>query len=130
VKARALELELSAKLYGKEDAAAGALALGARARVTLRVSGGKLLVALTPAAGEDAAALEGEFLNEALAQRCRREAAALWGPLAEAVEASVRVDGFPPPSEDPLEELEPTVRENRSEDLRRLRARAEELKPR
>jgi hypothetical protein len=128
VKARAIPLARS--LYSGEDAAAAALALGARARVELGARGRWLVARLTPAPGEDAAALEGEFLNEALAHRCRREVRGLLGPLADAVDAAVRSEGFPPPSEDPLEQLEPAVAEDRRRDLERLGAEARRLSPR
>lgn len=124
-----VEVRLSSALYAREDVQAAALSLGARARVTLRAGGGWLVARLLPADGEDARALEGDLLNEALAHRCRQMTAGLLGPLAQAVEASVRTEGFPPPSPDPLEELEPDVSRDRRQDLERLRREAGRLKP-
>lgn len=125
----ALSLELSRALYAEADVRAAAAAVGDRADAELRRRGGSWLVELKPVDGVDAAAVEADFLSEALAGRCRREVRELLGPLADAVEAATRAEGFPLQPPDPLEQLEPVVREDRAADLARLRAEAERLRP-
>lgn len=112
-------------LYARDELAAGALALGARASVTLESDKNRWLVEVE---GESAPALLGELLNEALSHAWRQARLKYAGPAASALASRLLAEGFPARPEDPLEMLEPQVREDRSEDVAKLLARAKEAR--
>ena len=112
-------------LYAKADIAAGALALGARGAVTLESDKTRWLVEVE---GAGAPSLLGEMLNEALSHAWRQERLKTAGPAAAALASRLLAEGFPASPEDPLEMLEPQVREDRREDVAKLLARAKEAR--
>lgn len=111
------------KLYSRADLAAGALALAGRASATLASDGTRWLVEVE---GKEAPELLGELLNEALSHGWRQQALKAARPAASALAARLLAEGFPAAPEDPLEMLEPQVREDRREDVARLLADAKE----
>lgn len=123
----AVRLTLGRAVYGSEALAAGALALGERAKVYVEESRTAFSVEIRPARKASAAALAalgGEFLNEALSHACRQRVVRENAPLTQALLAPLLAKGFPAVPEDPLEELEPQVREDRTRDLAELLERA------
>jgi hypothetical protein len=111
------------KLYSRADLAAGALALSGRGQATLESDGTRWLVEVE---GRKAPALLGELLNEALSHAWRQAALKAARPAASALASRLLAEGFPEAPEDPLEMLEPQVREDRREDVARLLAKAKE----
>lgn len=107
--------------YAKADLAAGAMALGERAVVTLESVGTRWLVEVE---GRGAAALLAELLDEALSHGWRQARLKSAGPAARALSSRLLAEGFPAANEDPLEMLEPTVAADRREDVVGLLERA------
>ncbi|MFI5360855.1 MAG: hypothetical protein ACHQ49_02700 [Elusimicrobiota bacterium] len=114
-------------VYPRASLAAAALALGRRARVGLAGDGRRWRVVVEPEEGLDAAALLGEFLNEALSQARRQARLREVKPFAAAVVARLLENGFPAAAPDPLEQLEPQVRLDRAEETSDLLDRARRL---
>ncbi len=104
-------------LYAKADLAAGALALGPRAAVSLEAVGTRWLVEVE---GRGAPALLAELLDEALSHGWRQSRLKTAGPAARALSSRLLAEGFPASPEDPLEMLEPTVAADRREDVAKL----------
>lgn len=111
-------------VYPRASLAAAALALGRRARVGLAADGGRWRVEVGLEGRGDAAALLGEFLNEALSHALRQAALRESKPLIAAVAGRLLAKGFPPAPADPLEQLEPQVRLDRAEETTALLERA------
>lgn len=123
--------KLGKPLYGAEGLAAGALALGARARVFVDETKTAFSVEIKPAARRPEAvllALGGEFLNEALNHEYRQRVVRASAPLTQAVLAPLFAKGFPAVPADPLEELEPQVKADRAKDLAELLEKARGMK--
>jgi hypothetical protein len=125
-----VRLRLARALYPRAAIEAAALSLGARARALLETDGRFFVVTLEPARASDARAARGDFLNAALAHRCAALTRALWGELSEAARARLFAEGFAAVPPDPLEQLEPTVREQRRADRRALLDEAAKLRGR
>lgn len=104
-------------LYAKADLAAGALALGERAVVSLVSVRTRWLVEVE---GRGAPALLAELLDEALSHGWRQARLKAAGPAARALSSRLLAEGFPASPEDPLEMLEPTVAADRREDVSNL----------
>lgn len=124
-------LRLSRRVYGRRQLAEAAADLGAAARVSLSREGDDFLVRVEPAAsGADPRALERRFLELALDAAYRAAALRFQGELAAgALEAACqRARLHEPP--DPLEQLEPQVREDRRRDVAALLERAAGLEGR
>ncbi|MDE2143507.1 MAG: hypothetical protein KGJ84_13960, partial [Elusimicrobia bacterium] len=81
-------------------------------------------VEVEPEGRGDADALLGELLNEALSHALRQEALKESRPLIAAVAGRLLENGFPAAPADPLEQLEPQVRLDRSEEASGLLDRA------
>lgn len=116
-------LSLGRPPYGSEALAAGALALGARARVFVTETKAAFAVEIEPAKAlppAKARALAGEFLNEALNHEYRQRVVAFHAPLTQAALAPLLAKGFPAVPPDPLEELEPQVKADRARELAEL----------
>lgn len=127
----AVHLKLGKPLYGAEGLAAGALALGTRARVFVGETKTAFSVEIKPAAKaspEKILALGGEFLNEALNHEYRQRVVRANASLTQAVFAPLFAKGFPAVPADPLEELEPQVKADRARDLAELMAQARSMK--
>lgn len=124
-------VKLGKPLYGAEGLAAGALALGTRARVFVGETKAGYSVEIKPAEPLTEAgllSLGGEFLNEALNHEYRQRVVRANAPLTQAVFAPLFAKGFPAVPADPLEELEPTVKADRARDLEELLAQARGMK--
>ncbi|MEQ1920184.1 MAG: hypothetical protein ABL955_13400 [Elusimicrobiota bacterium] len=122
---------LGKALYGAEGLAAGALALGTRAQVSLEETKLAFLIEIAPASPLPPAellALGGEFLNEALNYEYRQRVVRENAPLTQAVFAPLFAKGFPAMPVDPLEELEPTVKADRARDIEELLSQARGMK--
>jgi hypothetical protein len=102
-------------LYPRESLAHAAAVVDAR--VGLASSGRRWLLSVEPAA------LEGEFLNEALSHARRQARLREARAVASAVAARL-MSGFPAAPADPLEQLEPQVRLDRAEETSALLERA------
>lgn len=127
----AIVVKLGKPLYGAEGLAAGALALGARAQVFVDETKTAFTVEIKPEGKLPEAqllALGGEFLNEVLNHEYRQRVIRSNSPLTQAVFAPLFAKGFPAVPEDPLEELEPTVKADRARDLEELLAQAKAMK--
>ena len=111
-----MKLRLSRSLYPKAALAAAALAVGERARALLETDARFFVVTLEPARGQKPEAVEGDFLNAALAFRAEQETRKLWGSLSRAAYSRLISEGFAAQPPDPLEQLEPVVREQRRAD--------------
>lgn len=111
------------KLYSRAALAAGALALSGRAEVSLLSKGARWVVEVE---GRRAGERLGELLNEALSHDWRQQSLKAARAAASALAARLLAEGFPAAPEDPLEQLEPQVREDRREDVARLLAAARE----
>ena len=123
--------KLGKPLYGAEGLAAGALALGTRAQVSVDETKTAFSIEIVPAASLPAAellALGGEFLNEALNYEYRQRVVRENSPLTQAVFAPLFTKGFPAMPADPLEELEPTVKADRARDIEELLSQARGMK--
>lgn len=123
----AVVLTLGRPLYGAEGLAAGALALGTRARVFVGETKAAFSVEIKPAKPLPPAALlalGGAFLNEALNHEYRQRVVQANAPLTQAVLSPLFAKGFPAVPSDPLEELEPQVKADRAKELEDLLARA------
>ena len=126
-----LVVKLGKPLYGEESLAAGALALGARAKVFVSETKSSFSVEIEPASplpSAAALALGGEFLNETLNHAYRQRVISANAPLTRAIFAPLFAKGFPEVPADPLEELEPTVKADRARDLEELLAQARAMK--
>lgn len=124
-------VKLGKPLYGAEGLAAGALALGTRAQVSVDETKTAFVVEIAPAAPLPPAellALAGEFLNEALNHEYRQRVVRANAPLTQAVFGPLFAKGFPAVPADPLEELEPTVKADRARDLEELLAQARSMR--
>lgn len=127
----AVTIRLGKPLYGAESLAAGALALGTRARVFVaetKTAFSVEIVAAGAAAPARLRALGGEFLNEALNHEYRQRVVQFNAPLTHAVLGPLIAKGFPEMPADPLEELEPQVKADRLQDVEELMARARGIK--
>lgn len=111
-------------LYPRASLAAGALALGTRARAALASDGERWVVEVEAEGAGDAAALLAELLDAALAHERRQALLKREKPLVAAVVGRLLEKGFPPAPADPLEQLEPQVRADRAEDTAALLERA------
>ena len=123
--------KLGKPLYGAEGLAAGALALGTRAQVSVDETKTAFLIEIVPAGALTPAqltALAGEFLNEALNYEYRQRVVRENSPLTQAVFAPLFAKGFPAMPADPLEELEPTVKADRARDIEELLLQARGMK--
>lgn len=126
-----MKLKLGRPLYSAESLAAGALALGARARVFVSESKAAFSVEIKPAAKTSPAgllALGGEFLNEALNHEYRQRVVRANAPLTQAVLSPLFAKGFPAVPADPLEELEPQVKADRARELAELLEKARSMR--
>jgi hypothetical protein len=124
-------IKLGKPLYGAECLAAGALALGERARVFVDETKTSFSVEIVPAGRPSAAALRslgGEFLDEALNHEYRQRVVKANAPFTQAVLAPLFAKGFPAVPADPLEELEPAVKADRLHDVVELLARARAMR--
>lgn len=121
---RAARASVPKSVYPRAALAGAALALGRRARVGLAADGRRWRVEVAAEGRGDAAALLGEFLNEALSRSRRLARLKTDGPLAAAVAARLLEKGFPAAPADPLEQLEPQVRLDRAEETASLLDRA------
>lgn len=122
---------LGKPLYGAEGLAAGALALGTRAQVFVDEGRTAFSVEIRPAKPLPSAALlalGGEFLNEVLNHEYRQRVVAANAPLTQAVFSPLFAKGFPATPADPLEELEPQVKADRTRDVEELLSQARGLK--
>jgi len=127
----AVVVKLGKPLYGAQALAAGALALGARAKVFVEENKSSFSVRIEPASplSEDALlALGGSFLNEALNHAYRQRVIQANAPLTRAIFAPLFAKGFPAVPADPLEELEPQVKADRALDLEEFLTQARGLK--
>ncbi len=115
---------LPKSVYPRASLAAAALTLGRRARVGLAAEGRRWRVEVEAEGRGDAEALLGELLNEALSHALRQEALKDAKPLIAAVAGRLLEKGFPAAPADPLEQLEPQVRLDRSEETSDLLDRA------
>lgn len=104
-------LDLAASLYRRESLMAAARALGPRVEVALARRGTRWKITVSPAARE------GEFLNEALSHEYRQRVLGLRKTLSAAALGRVLEKAFKPVPEDPLEMLEPQVREDRRREI-------------
>jgi hypothetical protein len=120
----AARASLPKSVYPRASLAAAALALGRRAEVSLSGGRGRWRVEVAPQGRGDAAALLGEFLNEALSHARRQARLKEVKPFAAAVVARLIAKGFPAAPADPLEQLEPQVRLDRAEETSALMDRA------
>lgn len=123
--------KLGKPLYGAEGLAAGALALGTRAQVSVDEAKTAFAIEIVPARALKPAellALGGEFLNEALNHEYRQRVVRENSPLTQAVFAPLFAKGFPAMPADPLEELEPTVKADRARDIEELLGQARGMK--
>lgn len=121
---------LGKSAYSAEALSAAALVLGERAQVFLDETKKEWRVEIRPARKSSAAALRGlaaEFLDEALSHEARQRVVCECSALTTAVLSPLFAKGFPAVPPDPLEELEPTVREDRARDLAELLAAARRL---
>ncbi len=121
---RPARASLPKSVYPRASLAAGAIALGRRARVALSSEGKRWRVEVSPDGRADASALLGELLNEALSHARRRARLKEAKPFAAAVAARLISKGFPSAPADPLEQLEPQVRLDRAEETSDLLARS------
>jgi hypothetical protein len=127
----AVRLRLGKPLYGAEGLAAGALALGLRARVFVEQSKRAFAVEIEPARALPAdakRALAGEFLNAVLDHEYRQRVIAANAPLTRTVLSPLLARGFPAVPADPLEELEPQVKADRTQDVDELLAIARRMR--
>ncbi|HEX4046422.1 MAG TPA: hypothetical protein VH309_01230 [Elusimicrobiota bacterium] len=120
----AARASLPKSVYPRVSLAAAALALGRRARVGLSGGARRWRVEVSPEGRGDAAALLGEFLNEALSHARRQALLKEVKPFAAVVVARLIEKGFPAAPADPLEQLEPQVRLDRAEETSALLDRA------
>lgn len=109
-----MTLRFPRKVYEREDLEAAALRLSGRAEASLKSVAGHFLVEVKPAA------LAGEFCNAALNHLHRRRVVAFHAPLTFAALSRLLAESFPDPRRDPLEELEPQVREDREREIASL----------
>lgn len=109
----------SKKRYARADLEAAALALGQRGRAALVEDKKAFKVTLSPAK------LEREFAGVALNSAYRRRLSAFHAPLTSASLSWLLSKRFPVSAADPLEELEPQVREDREAEIARLASEAE-----
>ena len=124
--AQTLTLRPSKRLYPLESLQAAAAALEGKVRasfrkgtarahcVNLRGCGGRLPLRK----------LAGEFLNEALSHQHRQELIRLQRGLTQPVLARLLAQGFHAVPKDPLEQMEPQVKEDRARETRALLAQA------
>ncbi|MFI5346187.1 MAG: hypothetical protein ACHQ51_07425 [Elusimicrobiota bacterium] len=117
---RSARASIPKSLYPRASLAAAALTLGRRARVGLAADGRRWRVELESEGRGDGDALIGELLNEALSHALRQEALKDAAPLISAVAGRLLEKGFPAAPADPLEQLEPQVRLDRSEETAAL----------
>lgn len=115
---------LPKSVYPRECLVGAARVLGARGAASLGAEGKRWRLVVEAAPGEDAAALLGELLNDALARLLRRERLRRWRAPAAAVAGRLLDKGFPAAHSDPLEQLEPQVRADRADDVSALLDRA------
>ncbi|MBI5598010.1 MAG: hypothetical protein HY928_18160 [Elusimicrobia bacterium] len=118
------ELRLEAAWYAREAVDAAAASLAGRARVALKTEGGVHTVRLTPVRGKDAAALAGDFLDEALNHQLRSELVALARPATAPVLARTLRAGFTAVPKDPLEEMDKALAAEREAETAALAAKA------
>jgi hypothetical protein len=111
-------------VYRRESLAAAAASLGERAQARLGAEGRRWRLEVEAAGRGDAAALLGELLNEALMLELRAARLREAGALAAAVAGRILEGGFPAAPADPLEQLEPQVREDRARETEELLAKA------
>lgn len=114
-------LDLPVALYRRESLVAAARALGERAAARIARAGARWKVTVSPTERE------GDFLNEALSHEYRQRVLRARGTLSAAVLGRAIERGFAAVAEDPLEMLEPRVREERAAELAGLLAAAREL---
>ena len=122
-----VRVRLGKPLYGAEGLAAGALALGTRAQVSVDETKTAFSLEIAPARALKPAellALGGEFLNAALDHEYRQRVIRANAPLTQAIFAPLFAKGFPAMPADPLEELEPTVKADRARDIEELLSQA------
>lgn len=111
-------------LYRREHLAAAAARLDGRASARLGADGRRWRLELEAEGRGDAEALLGELLNEALLLGLRAARLREAGPLAAAVAGRLLESGFPAAPADPLEQMEPQVREDRARETEELLAKA------
>ena len=124
VTAKAATATLPKAAYPRESVEAGALVVGARARVYLEEKGASWRLKLEPARRcslEQVRALLGALLDEALSHAVRQKVVAFNRALAAPILARALESGFPNMPHDPLEQLEPQVRADREKDVADLR---------
>ena len=119
-------LKLPRPLYTQEAIEAAARALIGGIEVNLGVSRGFFEIQIT---ADDPKGAAGIFLNEALSHVYRQRVIRFSSPLTGPVLSRALDRCFPPPGEDPLEMLEPTVREDRTKDAAALLDAAKRMKP-
>ena len=115
-------------VYPRASLTAAALTLGRRARIGLAADGSRWRVEVSVDGRGDAAALLGEFLNEALSHALRQSALKESKTFVAAVAGRLLAKGFPAAPADPLEQLEPQVRLDRAEETSVLLDRARDLR--
>jgi len=112
------------RFYPRAALAAAAFALDGRAAVSLGADGRRWRLEVESAGREDAFQLLGLLLNDALLRTLRAARLREAGALAAAVAGRILEKGFPPAPADPLEQMEPQVREDRAREISELLARA------
>jgi hypothetical protein len=115
------------KLYPRGALAAAAAGLGAGATVRLGAEGRRWRLQVEAAGRADAEELLGRLLNDALLRALRAARLREAGALAAAVAGRLLAAGFPAAPADPLEQMEPQVREDRARDVAALLSRARSL---
>ena len=125
-------LEIDAGIYSKESLDAATVSLSDRLRTVIRKAASGFGVAVKGASKtkEGPAAvreLAGEFLNESLNHEYRRRVIEFNGPITKPMLARVFHKLFFNVPKDPLEQLEPQVREDRMNETLALQKEARKL---